>query len=163
MRLNPETANEDLERFRRRENRKTEETITDIPVAGAITYFWTMGDSLGRFPEFDGLCGSRLAQALSDSQLIHTGLPQLRWTVRRALPPDSAARLTADASSVYINPLNRPPKFGSSFMAERGPQPPCFAATQKPPTWLPSPPCCTPGFAPSGCSSRSRLPSRLRG
>ena len=66
LRLNPETANEDLDEVRRRENRKTEETIADTPVAGAITYFWTMGNNLGRFREFDGLCGSRLAQALAE-------------------------------------------------------------------------------------------------
>ena len=66
LRLNPETANVDLEEFRRRENRNTEKTVADVPVAGAVTFFWTMGNNLGRFPEFDGLSGSRLAQALAD-------------------------------------------------------------------------------------------------
>src|SRR5690348_939703 len=44
--LNPETVDDDLEEFRGRENRKTEETIVDVPDRDATTYFWTMGNNL---------------------------------------------------------------------------------------------------------------------
>jgi hypothetical protein len=88
LRLNPETANVDLEEFRRRENRNTEETIADVPVAGAITYFWTMGSNLKRFPEFDGLCGSRLAQELAErAKRVTTAGPD------GVLPPDYIRRV----------------------------------------------------------------------
>ena len=65
LRLNPTTANQDLEGFRRRENRQTEETTADIPCPGAITHFWTMGSNLEGIPKFKGLCGTELARALA--------------------------------------------------------------------------------------------------
>lgn len=66
LRLEPGTASQDLEAFRRRENRATEESRWDIPAQGATTYFWTMGSNLEDFPEFNGLCESRLARALAE-------------------------------------------------------------------------------------------------
>jgi len=39
-------VDDDLEEFRGRENRKTEETIVDVPDRDATTYFWTMGNNL---------------------------------------------------------------------------------------------------------------------
>jgi hypothetical protein len=76
LRLNPETANQDLDAFRLRENRETEETIADIPSQGAITYFWTMGNNLEKFPELEGLCGSQLARALAERAKLITMVGQ---------------------------------------------------------------------------------------
>lgn len=65
LRLNPETAGRDLEVFRERERRYTEETVEDLPVDGAVTYFWTMGSNLHGFTEFTGLSGGQLARVLA--------------------------------------------------------------------------------------------------
>lgn len=65
LRLNPETTGPDLEEFRRRERRSTEETITDVLTVGAITHFWTMGSNLDCFAELRGLTGDLLARALA--------------------------------------------------------------------------------------------------
>jgi hypothetical protein len=65
LRLNAQTAGPDLEEFRRRERRSTEETVVDVPTIGAITHFWTMGSNLDRFAEFRGLTGDLLARALA--------------------------------------------------------------------------------------------------
>ena len=65
LRLNPQTAESDLEEFRKRERRITEKTVSDLPIAGAVTYFWTMGSNLSGFPEFRDLTGEPLAKALA--------------------------------------------------------------------------------------------------
>ena len=67
MRLNPETASADLETIRTRERTETEVCVRDLPIAGATTYFWTMGSNLAKFDEFRGLSGNQLAKALSES------------------------------------------------------------------------------------------------
>jgi hypothetical protein len=46
IRLNQLTADRDLETLRARENRETEQTVQDVPEAGAVTHFWTMGNNL---------------------------------------------------------------------------------------------------------------------
>jgi hypothetical protein len=63
--LNPETASQDLDVLRRRENRATEETSVDIPKPGVMSYFWTMGNNLRRYREFGGLQRNQLARALA--------------------------------------------------------------------------------------------------
>jgi cation transport regulator ChaC len=55
LRLNLMTSTQGLEQIRRRENRETEQTMTELPEVGAKTYFWTMGSNLDRFPEFNNL------------------------------------------------------------------------------------------------------------
>lgn len=65
LRLNPETAVADLEELRRRERQSTERTVSDVPVPGAVTHFWTMGSNLSSFAEFRDLTGNPLARALA--------------------------------------------------------------------------------------------------
>jgi len=66
LRLNPASADKDLETFRRRERRNTEQTVTDVPFPGTLTYFWTMGSNLDEFPEFNGMGGAQLAKSLAE-------------------------------------------------------------------------------------------------
>lgn len=66
LRLNANTLADDLEAIRQRERRITERTIRDVPIPGATTHFWTMGDNLNRFPELANLKGDDLARALAD-------------------------------------------------------------------------------------------------
>lgn len=66
LRLAPMTADQDLEQFRQRENRKTEQIVVDIPDVGARTFFWTMGGNLDRFPEFANLRSIHLPKALAE-------------------------------------------------------------------------------------------------
>lgn len=63
--LDSETVDDSLHEFRARENPTTEETILDVPDLGAVTYLWTMGNNLMKFPEFNGLHGNPLAKALA--------------------------------------------------------------------------------------------------
>jgi hypothetical protein len=65
LRLNPESIEQDLETFRRRERRETEEVIKDAPEPGATTHLWTMGINLMNFPDVKGLMGRNLARALA--------------------------------------------------------------------------------------------------
>jgi len=65
LQLTPTTLTSDLEAFRRRERRATEQIRTNFPVPGAVTYYWTMGSNLDRFPEFGGVSGSALTTALA--------------------------------------------------------------------------------------------------
>jgi ChaC-like protein len=65
LRLNPNTVRNDLEQFRQRENRDTEQTAEDSPQPGALTHFWTMRSNLDRFPEFRGLNQEQLREALA--------------------------------------------------------------------------------------------------
>ena len=51
LNLNPATTERDIEYFRGRELRGTEQEIRDVPCPGALTYFWTMGSNLARYPE----------------------------------------------------------------------------------------------------------------
>jgi cation transport regulator ChaC len=79
LRLNPVTAKQDLEQFRQRERRETEQTTADIPDVDAKTHFWTMGNNLDRFPEFNDLGDDQLAKALAErakriSQPGHDGV-----------------------------------------------------------------------------------------
>lgn len=46
FRLNQDTAEDDLETLRARENRQTEQIVHDVPEAGAVTHFWIMGNNL---------------------------------------------------------------------------------------------------------------------
>lgn len=66
LRLDPRTAIRDLQTFRRRENPDTEETVADIPEAGASTHFWTMGSNLEKFSEFRSVREDQLAKALAE-------------------------------------------------------------------------------------------------
>ena len=66
LRLNSETASQDLGRFRQRENPATEETMADLPKPDATSYFWTMGNNLRRHRELSGLQGDALAKALAE-------------------------------------------------------------------------------------------------
>jgi hypothetical protein len=65
LNLDPSTQNEDLEAFRKRENRHTEHTVVDIPQKGAVTHFWTMGNNLKKFTDLRGLDGEQLLTALA--------------------------------------------------------------------------------------------------
>lgn len=65
-RLNPDNVDRDLEEFRRRERRDTEQMIRDLPEPEAVTYFWTMGSNLDRFPELSGLGRDQLTKALAE-------------------------------------------------------------------------------------------------
>lgn len=65
LRIDLNTLGTDLEAFRERENRRTEQTVKDVPIPGAVTYFWTMGNNLSRFPQLRGLNGEQLARALA--------------------------------------------------------------------------------------------------
>lgn len=66
LRLEPATVDKDLEVFRVRENRQTEQTLADVPELGSVTHVWTMGSNLGRFPGFRGVRGEHLSKALAD-------------------------------------------------------------------------------------------------
>lgn len=55
----------DLEAFRRRERRATEQQCQDVPSPGAVTHFWTMGNNLQEFRDLDGLTGLDLIKALA--------------------------------------------------------------------------------------------------
>lgn len=65
LRLNPETVASDLEEFRTRERRTTEQTLAGMPVLGAVTHFWTMGSNLSNFAELRELTDNSLAKALA--------------------------------------------------------------------------------------------------
>ena len=65
LRLDPRTANQELEAIRRRERRSTEQVMADMPEAAAVTHFWTMGSNLEDFPELNGLGPAELARALA--------------------------------------------------------------------------------------------------
>jgi hypothetical protein len=65
LRLNPSTAIRDLEEVRQRERRQTEQGVRDAPCTGAVTYSWTMGSNLSRFPELAGLRSEDLLRALA--------------------------------------------------------------------------------------------------
>jgi hypothetical protein len=66
LRLNGQTTDEDLEEFRKRENRETEEISVETPEVGAITHFWTMGSNLEKYPELNGLTEKELPKALAE-------------------------------------------------------------------------------------------------
>lgn len=66
LRLNPGSVAQDLETFRRRERRTTEQVIVDVPEPGAETYFWTMGNNLANFADLRGRSGQQLSRALAD-------------------------------------------------------------------------------------------------
>lgn len=66
LRLNPASANQDLEAFRSRERRTTEQVIRDVPEPGAETHFWTMGNNLAKFADLRGLSGQQLSRALAN-------------------------------------------------------------------------------------------------
>jgi ChaC-like protein len=66
LHLDPRTTSLDLEEFRRRENRSTEQTRPDTPAMGAVVHFWTMGSNLEEFSEFQGLQPGQLARVLAD-------------------------------------------------------------------------------------------------
>lgn len=66
LQLDPASADRDLEAFRERERRVTERVIRDVPVPGAETHFWTMGNNLANFPDLRGLSGQQLYKALAD-------------------------------------------------------------------------------------------------
>jgi ChaC-like protein len=66
LRIAPLTLTQDLAAFSTRENPRTEETVADIPEAGAVTHFWTMGSNLEITPEFKSLQGDDLATALAE-------------------------------------------------------------------------------------------------
>ena len=66
LRLNPGSVNRDLETFRQRERRTTEQVVRDVPEPAAETYFWTMGNNLADFPDLRGLAGQQLSRALAD-------------------------------------------------------------------------------------------------
>jgi hypothetical protein len=99
VRLNPQTAEQDLEEIRRRERRITEETASDLPVTGAVTHFWTMGSNLSRFAEFRGLTGDPLARALAirAKQIREPGLDGVTAEdyIRRVHQFDPADAITA--------------------------------------------------------------------
>jgi cation transport regulator ChaC len=63
--LMPNSVQQDLERFRRRERRETEEVVREVPAPGAETHFWTMGNNLANFQDLSGLAGQELARALA--------------------------------------------------------------------------------------------------
>jgi cation transport regulator ChaC len=65
LRLSETRPTADLEQFRRRERRTTEKVVSNVPVPGAKTYFWTMGSNLGEYREFRGLRGEQFAQAVA--------------------------------------------------------------------------------------------------
>jgi len=65
LNLNPATTDRDIECFRRRERRCTEQKKRDVPFGGALTYFWTMGSNLADYPEFAMLEGDELLKALA--------------------------------------------------------------------------------------------------
>ena|ERR1700746_577224 len=66
LRLDSASATKDLEAFRDRERRSTEQVIQDVPEPGAETYFWTMGDNLANFADLRGRSGQQLYKALAD-------------------------------------------------------------------------------------------------
>ena len=65
LRLDPKSVQDDLEDFRKRENRDTERSVLDSPEHEAETHFWTMGSNLDLFPEFRSLNQERLANVLA--------------------------------------------------------------------------------------------------
>ena len=62
--MNPKTKDSDLEYFRSREVRSSEEQIVVDGVSGII-YFWKMGNNLGRFEDTRNLKGSDRYKALA--------------------------------------------------------------------------------------------------
>jgi len=66
LKLRSKSTKQDLDIFRQRERAATEEMVSELPEPGATTYFWTMGDNLSRYPEFNGLTGQKLARALAE-------------------------------------------------------------------------------------------------
>jgi hypothetical protein len=40
--------------------------MVEVPKPGTVSYFWTMGNNLGRYREFSGLQGDQLAKALAE-------------------------------------------------------------------------------------------------
>jgi cation transport regulator ChaC len=65
LRLNERTQAADLEYFRSRERKVTEQTLADFPEPNAVTYFWTMGSNLADHEEFRGLTEEELRAALA--------------------------------------------------------------------------------------------------
>jgi hypothetical protein len=65
LRLRPDSVQDDLESFRRRERRESEEVVREVPAPGGETHFWTMGNNLANFQDLNGLLGQDLARALA--------------------------------------------------------------------------------------------------
>lgn len=65
LRLNEQTQAADLEYFRNRERRVTEQTMANFPEPNALTYFWTMGSNLADHEEFRNLTEEELRAALA--------------------------------------------------------------------------------------------------
>jgi hypothetical protein len=59
------TQADDLEYFRSRERRVTEQMVANFPEPKAVTYFWTMGSNLADHPEFSALTEDELHAALA--------------------------------------------------------------------------------------------------
>jgi ChaC-like protein/Domain of unknown function (DUF3883) len=65
LRLNEKTQADDLEYFRSRERRVTEQMVANFPEPDAVTYFWTIGSNLADHPEFSALTEDELHAALA--------------------------------------------------------------------------------------------------
>jgi hypothetical protein len=65
LRLSDKTQASDLEYFRSRERKVTEQTVANFPEPNAVTYFWTMGSNLADYPEFNTLTQREMSAALA--------------------------------------------------------------------------------------------------
>jgi hypothetical protein len=66
MKLNPKTANTDLETLRKREKKSSEKVIENVNGIIGKIYFWTMGNNLSEHDDLRNLQGTDLYRALAE-------------------------------------------------------------------------------------------------